>query len=105
MPDRFADGDTSVLQINDYTQEKFNCAAARALTWLKSSDENRVLTFMRKSANEEILVPINMNNSPFFGSVEIGGNHDEITPNVENRNVGLPTLGLDSFSFRIFRKK
>ena len=75
------------------------------LTWLKNSDETRVLTFTRKSANEEIFVAINMSNSPFFGAVEIGANFEEITPNVEKKNVGLPTLSLDAFGFRIFRKK
>ena len=75
------------------------------LTWLKNSDETRVLTFTRKSGNEEIFVAINMSNSPFFGAVEIGANFEEITPNVEKKNVGLPTLSLDAFGFRIFRKK
>lgn len=75
------------------------------LTWLKNSDENRILTFTRKSGAEEILVAINMSNSPFFGSVEIGGTFEEITPNVEKKIVGLPSLSLDSFGFRIFKRK
>lgn len=75
------------------------------LTWLKNSDENRVLTFLRKSGNEEILVTINMTSAPFFGSVEASGNYEEITPNVEKKTAGLPTLSLDSFGFRIFRRK
>lgn len=75
------------------------------LTWLKNSDENRILTFTRKSGAEEILVAINMSNSPFFGSVEIGGTFEEITPNVEKKTVGLPSLSLDSFGFRIFKRK
>ena len=75
------------------------------LTWLKNSDESRVLTFSRKSGNEEILVAINMTSAPFFGSVEASGNFEEITPNVERGTVGLPVLSLDSFGFRIFRRK
>lgn len=75
------------------------------LTWLKNSDENRVLTFKRKSGTEEILVAINMTSSPFFGSVEASGNFEDVTPNVENKQVGLPSLSLDGFGFRIFRKK
>lgn len=89
------------------------------LTWLKNSDENRVLTFVRKSSSEEILVAINLTNAPFFGSIETSGNYDEITPNIgqplppdddkmkakTNTNVGLPSLSLDSFGFRVFRKK
>lgn len=88
------------------------------LTWLRNSDEDRVLTFSRKSGNEELLVAINLTNAPFFGSVEAAGNFEEVTPyygepvppddaNAQKAraNVGVPTLHLDGFKFRIFRKK
>lgn len=75
------------------------------LTWLKNSDETRVLTFTRKSGNEEILVAINMTNAPFFGSVETSASFEEITPNAEKKANGLPSLSLDAFGFRIFRKR
>jgi glycosidase len=75
------------------------------LKWLKNSDEARVLTFTRKSGNEEVLVAINMTNAPFFGSVEASGNYEEITPNMEKSANALPTLSLDSFGFRLFRKR
>jgi cyclomaltodextrinase / maltogenic alpha-amylase / neopullulanase len=75
------------------------------LTWLKNSDEAKVLTFKRTSGNEEIVVAINMNSQPFFGAVEIAGNYEEITPNVEKKSNALPTLALDGFGFRIFRRK
>ncbi len=84
-----------------------NSAAIRRgeLTWVRNSDENRVLTFSRKSGNEDVLVAINMTNAPFFGSVEVSGNYDEITPNAERREAGLPAIALDGFGFRIFRKR
>jgi cyclomaltodextrinase / maltogenic alpha-amylase / neopullulanase len=81
------------------------------LTWLKNSDEARVLTFVRKSGNEELLVAINMSNQPFFGAVEALGNYEEITPNIVddkmkmNANSALPTLSLDAFGFRIFKRR
>jgi glycosidase len=89
------------------------------LTWLKNSDENRVVTFLRRSGSEEILVAINMRNAPFFGSVETSGNFEEITPRIgqplppdddkmkveRGTNVGLPSLSLDVFGFRIFKRK
>jgi glycosidase len=75
------------------------------LVWLKNSDESRVLTFLRKSGDEEILVVINMTSAPFFGSVEAGGNFEDMTPNVERKNAGLPAISLDAFGYRIFRKK
>lgn len=75
------------------------------LMWLKNSEEARILTFKRTSGNEEILIAINMTSAPFFGSVEAGGNFEEITPNADKKSNGLPVLSLDSFGFRIFRKK
>ncbi len=85
---------------------KNNIALRRGdLTWIKNSDESRIVTFLRKSGNEEILVAINMTSSPFFGSVEAGGNFEDITPNVENQQVGLPVISLEGFGFRIFKKK
>lgn len=74
------------------------------VNWVKNSDPDRVLSFWRKDANEEILVAINMTNAPFFGSVEVGGRFEEITPNREKSAVGLPALSLGSFEFRIFKK-
>lgn len=89
------------------------------LTWLKNSDENRVVSFTRKSGNEEMLITINLSNQPFFGSIEINGNFEEITPNIgsplppdddkikekTNANVGLPSLSLEAFGFRIFKRR
>ncbi len=89
------------------------------VTWFRNSDENRVLTFSRRSGNEEMLVAINMSSTPFFGSVEANGNFEDITPNIgqplppddekakiaTRANVGLSTLSLDGFGFRIFKKK
>jgi glycosidase len=75
------------------------------LRWLRNSDEARVLTFMRTSGAEEILVAVNMTNAPFFGTVEAAGNFDEITPNIVVKSVGLPGLSLDAFGYRIFRRK
>ncbi|MGI8786480.1 MAG: alpha-amylase family glycosyl hydrolase [Pyrinomonadaceae bacterium] len=88
------------------------------LAWLKNSDENRVLTFTRKSGAEEILVAINLSNQPFFGAVEASGIFTEITPNIAaplppnddkkkekfQTNSGLPSLSLDAYGFRIFRR-
>ncbi|MCY7347703.1 MAG: hypothetical protein LH614_15980 [Pyrinomonadaceae bacterium] len=89
------------------------------LTWLKNSDEAKVLTFKRIGGNEEILVAINLSNQPFFGAVETSGNYEEITPNTgaplppddDKRKEkaatsnGLPSLSLDGYGFRIFRRK
>ncbi len=89
------------------------------LTWLKNADENRILTFVRKSGNEEIVVAINLSNQPFFGSIEAGGNFEEITPDIapllppdddkmkakSKASIALPVLTLDAFGYRNFRKR
>ena len=42
------------------------------LEWLKNTDESRVVTFVRRAGNEQVLVAINFSNRPFTGRV-IGG--------------------------------
>ncbi|NOT48173.1 MAG: family 10 glycosylhydrolase [Acidobacteria bacterium] len=90
-----------------------------SLTWLKNSDENRVATFSRKQGSEEIIVAINLSNTPFNGSVQVNGTFQDITPDygkpmppddekarVTAKDTSLPpTLNLESYGFRIFRKK
>lgn len=89
------------------------------LSWIKNSDETRVVSFTRKNGNEEMLIVINLSNQPFFGSVEISGNFEEITPNIgatlppdddkikpkPQTKVGLPSLSLKAFGFRIFNRR
>jgi glycosidase len=78
------------------------------VAWLRNSDEDRVLTFVRKAGTDELLVAINMTNAPFFGSVEAAGDYEEITPKYgdpKSQAVALPTLHLEGFQSRIFRKK
>jgi len=71
------------------------------LEWLRNSDESRVVTFVRRLGNEEVLVAINFSSRPFFGSVEVanGGRFAD----VEKQAVGLPVLSLNAWGYRIFR--
>ncbi len=92
-----------------------------SLEWLRNSDESRVLTFIRRSDKEDMLVAINLSNRPFSGSVEAGNkeNFADVTPDVDpplppdapaperaarKRTVNLPTLSLDAWGYRIFRR-
>lgn len=89
------------------------------LTWLKNSDEARVLTFTRKAGSEEMLIAINLTNAPFEGTVNASGNFEEITPDIgqpmppddskatatAKKIVEIPKMKLGGFGFRIFRKK
>jgi cyclomaltodextrinase len=91
------------------------------LEWLRNSDESRVVTYLRSSPDEEILVAINFSNRPFFGSVEVanGQAFADITPDVNaplppdapapERNArarasALPVVALESWGYRIFRR-
>ncbi|MFN2511178.1 MAG: alpha-amylase family glycosyl hydrolase [Pyrinomonadaceae bacterium] len=92
-----------------------------SLEWLRNSDETRVLTYSRRTNNEELLVAINLSSHPFFGSVETAGatGYVDITPDVapplppdapvpeqtvRKRNVGLPALSLEAWGYRMFRR-
>lgn len=92
-----------------------------SLEWLPNSDEARVLTFARRTTNEEVVVAINLSNRPFFGSMEVanGGAYEDVSPDVgaplppdapaperaaRKRSVGLPALSLDAWGYRIFRR-
>ena len=98
-----------------------NALRRGALDWLPNSDESRVLTYLRRAEDEEVLVAINLSNRPFFGSVEVGGSASfaDVTPDIgppmppdapapeqsaRKRMVGLPVLALDAWGYRIFRR-
>jgi glycosidase len=88
------------------------------LTWVRNSDESRLLTFIRRSGKEELLVAINMGNQPFSGNVSVAGKYEDISPEiappappddskadikVKPKSI-LPSLTLDAYGFRIFRR-
>src|SRR6266478_1051315 len=98
-----------------------NALRRGSLEWLRNSDESRIVTYLRRSPDEEVLVAINFSNRPFFGSVEApaGTTFVEVTPNagpplppdapapeepVRKQAVGLPAISLDAWGYRIFRR-
>jgi hypothetical protein len=97
-----------------------NALRRGTLEWLANSDEARVLTYLRRTPDEEVLVTINLSNRPFFGSTEVANaTYADITPDVgpplppdapaperaaRKRAVGLPALSLDAWGYRIFRR-
>ncbi|MDQ1639178.1 MAG: hypothetical protein QOF62_2517 [Pyrinomonadaceae bacterium] len=89
--------------------------------WLRNSDEARIVTYLRRGADEEIVVAINFSNRAFFGSVEVahGQLFSDITPDIgrplppdapspaagrRSPINALPTLSLDAWGYRIFRR-
>ncbi|RRA48084.1 alpha-amylase family glycosyl hydrolase [Acidipila sp. EB88] len=85
-----------------------------SLTWLHNSDEQHVVTFLRSTAGETVLVAVNLSNTPFRGSVEVNSETGAATwqqvpldqsldKNKPNEVNALPALSLDAFNVRIFR--
>ena len=91
-----------------------------SVEWLNNSDESRVVTYLRRGRDEDVLVAVNLSNRTVFGSVEAarGANYVEITPDVSSplppdapapdeaarkRMIGIPALSLDAWGYRIFR--
>jgi len=76
------------------------------LLWIHNSDEQHVLTYVRRSESEEFLVVANLSNTPFRGTVEAStGNWKEISLPVSQAGpTALPAVSLDAFKFRIFEQ-
>ena len=77
-----------------------------ATVWLRNSDEDRVVAYLRQDTKEEFLVTINLSNRPFRGTVEAAGSgFTELTPDADaSRPVGLPALALEAWGIRLFRR-
>jgi cyclomaltodextrinase len=87
--------------------------------WLDSSGPDRVVSFLRRGGGEEVLVAVNLSSQPFAGTVQApaGPPFLEITPAVplpqqpggasppRAVHAGqLPTLALDAWGYRLFRR-
>src|ERR1043166_575064 len=46
------------------------------LEWLHNSDESRVVTFVRRAGNDEVIVAINFSNRPFWGLIKTSKEDD-----------------------------
>lgn len=93
-----------------------------SIEWLRNSDESRVVTYLRRATDEEVLITINFSNRPFFGSVEVtnGQAFNDITPDIgpplppdapppereaRAKTSSLPAVRLDSWGYRIFQRR
>ena len=92
------------------------------MQWLRNSDEPRVVSYARRTRDEEILVAINFSNRPFFGSIEVANSQmfQDITPDVgpplppdapppevakRARINSLPSVAMDAWGYRIFLRR
>jgi len=77
------------------------------LIWIHNSDEQHVVTYMRRTSTEEFLIAINLSNTPFRGTVEA----DNVTwkevelPGTTPEPNAVPFISLDAFGARIFEKQ
>jgi cyclomaltodextrinase len=87
--------------------------------WVPSSGPDRLVSFVRRDAGEDVLVAVNLSSQPWTGTVEppAGAPFVEVTPQVPlpqqpgggtperaARKAELPALALDAWGFRIFRR-
>jgi cyclomaltodextrinase / maltogenic alpha-amylase / neopullulanase len=77
------------------------------LVWVQNSDEQRVLTYLRRSSEEEVLVAVNFSDTPFRGTVQgQEGRWKEIElPDYQTGETELPAIALKAFQCRIFQKQ
>jgi glycosidase len=91
------------------------------LEWLHNSREDQVVSFVRRTALEEVLVVINLSSSPMMVTVETDGNDGfkdvgpmvsaplppdapAVTQATRDRKVALPAVALGAWGYRIFQR-
>jgi glycosidase len=92
-----------------------------SLEWLPNSDEARVVSYLRRTRDEEVLIAINLSSQPFFGAIGVGNGSTfaDATPDVapplppdapaperaaRKKAVALPAISLDAWGYRIYRR-
>jgi cyclomaltodextrinase / maltogenic alpha-amylase / neopullulanase len=77
------------------------------LIWVHNSDEQHVFTYIRRSADEEFLVAVNLSNTPFRGTVEAEARGWKEAPllSSQTRETAIPALTLEAFEFRVFQAR
>jgi len=93
------------------------------LEWVRNSEDERVISYLRRDAAEEILVIVNFSNRPVASVVDVGReNFVDVTPDISapvpsdataneraarktaSKVVTLPSVLLDAWEYRIFRR-
>lgn len=82
------------------------------LRWVRNSDDRCLLTFLRTAAAEQVLSVINACGVPVSAMVDVPGQgFTDVTPNIETdapvkstSATTLPTVLLESWGFRVYRR-
>ena len=74
--------------------------------WVHNSDEAHVVSYVRRSAQEEVLVAINLSNTAFRGTVEIAPRAwvEAEIPGGTQAPTALPALSLGAYQARFFTR-
>lgn len=77
-----------------------------ALRWVPSADPDRIVSFLRVTDSETMLVVINLSSRRYFGPVEVSGKWEEVGPghDTAGKAVAVPAVSLDAWGYRIFRR-
>jgi hypothetical protein len=77
------------------------------LEWVHNSDEQHVVTFIRRSVSEKCLVSGNLSNTPFLGKVEAPTRDwTEVELPISKLDPStVPSISLSSFGTRIFTRE
>jgi cyclomaltodextrinase / maltogenic alpha-amylase / neopullulanase len=74
------------------------------LEWVRNSDEQHVVTFIRRSKDESFLIAVNLSNTPFRGTVEGVSGQWAPMPLPGSSLASVPDVALDAFGFRVYRQ-
>lgn len=79
---------------------------AGAMQWLRNAHEGDVLSFVRRSATEEVLVTINLSNRAVVTAVEVdAAGFRELTPaGLAAEPAALPAVRLEAYGVRLFQR-
>jgi len=85
-----------------------SCFCNNRVTWLRNSDANDVVTFMRSDGTNEFIVAVNFSNRPVAGKVELkngGGFKPVPISGLVDPPVGdLPQFQLNGFEWQIYHR-
>jgi len=88
--------------------------------WVHNSDETHVVTYLRRTADDEFLIAVNLSNTSFRGTVEAASSvweevkvplpkrrantNASVEDSLETPQTAIPALSLGAFDFRIFHQ-
>ena len=79
------------------------------VSWLSNTDSQRVVTFLRRAADETLLIAINLSSQPVSGRIDgLRGEFDDITPAATPPTAAParpPALQLAAWEYRVYREK